>query len=62
MEDEKKAEFNFTSQQREQLIDFVKSNEALYKVSHPEYKNTEKKDRLWLEIGTLLNKKGKFVF
>lgn len=58
MEDEKKAEFYFSSVQRESLIDFVKSNEALYKVSHSEYKNTEKKDRLWLEIGKKLNKKG----
>lgn len=52
----KKEEFKFSVEQREQLIDFVKEHEQLYKVQHREYKDAEAKERLWKEIGRILNK------
>lgn len=36
----------------EQLIEIVKNYPVLYDLSHPEYKNTKKKDKIWDEIAS----------
>lgn len=49
----------FTSDQEERLIDFVKSNSPLYNPKDALYKNKSYRDRLWDEIGNQLEKSGK---
>lgn len=48
----------FTSSDEEKLIDFVKSHEILYDVKHKDFRNTEKKNRLWLKLANDLNMNG----
>lgn len=55
-EKQQKEDFVFTDEQRDILLDFVKSHEELYKVQHMKYRDTEHKERLWKEIGIKLNK------
>ncbi|XP_050311572.1 transcription factor Adf-1-like [Anthonomus grandis grandis] len=38
----------------EQLIELIKKHRILYDLSHPEYKNTRIKNKVWDEIGALL--------
>lgn len=49
---------DFTLDQEEELIDFVKLNPALYNPKNAHYKNKMYKDRQWLELGTKINKTG----
>lgn len=49
---------DFTLAQEEQLIDFVKSNPALYNPKEPLYKNRMYRDRLWGEFGDSISKTG----
>lgn len=49
----------FTSDQEERLIDFVKSNPPLYNPRDSLYKNKSYRDRLWDDIGQKLEKSGK---
>lgn len=43
------------------LIDMVKCHPVLYDMTHPEFKNTFFKYKLWEEIGGKLNMDGKFT-
>ena len=43
------------------LIDFVKNNESLYNVKSKEYRNTQLKQNLWSNAGTILQKSGGFI-
>ncbi|KAH9503732.1 hypothetical protein Btru_066472 [Bulinus truncatus] len=42
----------------EKFIDLVKSFPILYDLSRPDYKNCRKKDKIFEEIGKMLNKNG----
>lgn len=48
---------DFTTEHEEQLIEFVKANEALYNPSDSLYKNRNHRDHLWAEfaVGLGLN-------
>lgn len=48
----------WTSENDEQLIDFVKNHEALYNVKSKEYRQAQMKQNLWSEIGLTLQKSG----
>lgn len=50
----------FSRADEEKLIDFVKSHEILFNVKHKEFRNTEKKNRLWLELSTDLGTDGSY--
>lgn len=50
---------DFSSEQEEQLIDFVKCNAALYNPKDELYKNKMYRNRLWLEFGNTIGKSGK---
>lgn len=50
----------FTIEQEEQLIEFVKENPALYDPKDTQYKNKNFRDRLWNEFGNKIEKSGKF--
>lgn len=43
----------------EKLIELVKLHKVLYDLSHPEYKNIRKKNKIWDEIGVSLDTDGK---
>lgn len=49
---------DFSLDQEEELIDFVKINPALYNPKEPFYKNKMYRDRLWAEFGEKINKSG----
>lgn len=49
----------FTKEEEEQIIDFVKQNPLLYDPRNPNYKNRTSRDKLWNDIATSLNKSGK---
>lgn len=49
---------DFSECDKETLIDFVRSNPALYSPKHPKYKDAELKNRLWNAIGEKLHKTG----
>lgn len=53
---------DFTLEDEEQLIDFVKSNPALYDPKSPHFKNKMYRDRLWLEFGNKIQKSGKLFY
>lgn len=46
----------------EQLIEKVKEYPILYDLSHADYKNVRKKDKVWDEIGAALNEDGKLIY
>lgn len=48
----------WTSENDEQLIDFVKNHEALYNIKSKEYRQAQMKQNLWNEIGITLQKSG----
>lgn len=48
----------FTLEQEEELIDYVKLHPALYNPKEQMYKNKMYRDRLWEELGTRWNKTG----
>lgn len=48
----------FTTDQEEILIDFMKSNPPLYNPKDALYKNKSYRDRLWDDIGHKLEKSG----
>lgn len=48
----------FTLEQEEELIDYVKLHPALYNPEEQMYKNKMYRDRLWEELGTKWNKTG----
>lgn len=43
----------------ELLIEIVRKYPILYDLSHEDYKNIRKKDKIWIEIGKELNENGK---
>ncbi|XP_030754758.1 uncharacterized protein LOC115881426 [Sitophilus oryzae] len=47
---------NWSSQQDEILIDFVRNHEALFNVKSSEHRKTKLKTSLWREIGAMLSK------
>jgi hypothetical protein len=49
---------NWSSEQDEIVIDFVRNHEALYNVKSADYRNMQLKQKLWHEVGTILNKTG----
>lgn len=48
----------FTLEQEEQLIEYVRDNPVLYNIKDPQYKNKSFRDRLWEEFGTTISKSG----
>lgn len=49
---------DFTLEQEEQIIDFVRHNPALHNPKESLYKNKNYRDRMWNELGTKINKAG----
>lgn len=58
----KNPDLDFSENEKEILIDFVRNNPPLYRQQHERFKDTELKNRLWEEIGRRLNKTGKYKF
>lgn len=46
----------------EQLIEKVKEYPILYDLSHKDYKNVRKKDKIWDDIAAEMNENVKFVY
>lgn len=40
----------FSLEEEEQIIEFVQKNEILYNVHHMQFRDAEKKNRLWLQL------------
>lgn len=51
----------FTNKEEEKIIDFVKTNEILFNTKHKNFRDSEKKNRLWLRLANDLNRDGKHV-
>lgn len=51
---------NWSSEDDEILIDFVRVHEILYNVKHKDYRQTQMKQKLWCEVGEILNKTGMY--
>ena len=49
---------NWSSEDDETLIDFVRNHEAIYNIKSKEYRKTQLKQNWWREIGEILNKTG----
>lgn len=49
---------DFSVEQEEQLIEFIKDNPILYNPKDPGYKNRTYRDRLLAEFGSGINKSG----
>lgn len=52
----KKTSFSFKNEMK--IIDFVKHNDVLYNVNHENFRDTEEKNRLWLNLANELNAEG----
>lgn len=50
----------FSNEDEEKIIEFVKSNEILYNVRHKKFRDTEAKNRLWLQLSKDMNVDGLF--
>jgi hypothetical protein len=50
---------NWSSEQDEIVIDFVRNHEALYNVKSADYRKMQLKQKLWYEVGAILHKTGK---
>lgn len=48
----------FTLEEEEKIIDFVKSNDILFNVKHKQFRDGEKKNRLWLQLAKELSSDG----
>lgn len=55
------TKLDFTLEEEEELIDFVKSNPELFNPQNEHFKNKMFRDRLWAQFGEKIDKKGKFV-
>lgn len=51
----------FSLENEEQLIEFVKENPALFNPSHEHYKNKTYRNRLWEEFGATIEKSGLII-
>lgn len=49
---------DFTQDDETQIIDFVKQHSILFNPKDKDYKNKAKRDIVWNELGTLLDKSG----
>lgn len=49
---------DFSLEQEEELIDFVRQNPALYNPKESLYKNRNYRDRTWNDFGARINKTG----
>lgn len=59
---EKPKKIKFSDADEERIIDFVKSNDMLYQVKHPKFRDSEAKNRLWLSLAKELNKDGMYLY
>jgi hypothetical protein len=50
---------NWSSEQDEIVIDFVRNHEAFYNVKSADYRKMQLKQKLWYEVGAILHKTGK---
>lgn len=48
----------FTTEDEEKIIHFVKSHEIIYNVKDQKFRDTESKNRLWLQLAKDLNLDG----
>ncbi|XP_014091883.2 uncharacterized protein [Bactrocera oleae] len=55
------TKIKFTTEDEEKIIDFVRNHEILYNKRHKEFRDSEKKQRLWLEIAEQLDIKSEAV-
>lgn len=55
----KKIKFSLCDEER--IIDFVKNHEILFNVRHPKFRDSEGKNRLWLQLADELNAEGMFI-
>lgn len=51
-----------TQEDEEKIIDFVKLNEVLYNVKHKDFRNTEKRNQLWLKLANEINIDGLYLY
>lgn len=49
---------DFSAEQEEQIIEFVKTNPVLINPKDPNFKNKMYRDRMWNEFGEKINKTG----
>lgn len=52
---------DFSLEEEESLIDFVKQNNVLYNPKHRDYKNKMFRDRIWEDIAATLKKTGNIL-
>lgn len=48
----------FSVEEEEKIIDFVKNNEILYNAKHKQFRETERKNFLWLQLAKDLKMDG----
>lgn len=51
----------FTLEEEEKVIEFVKCNDMLFDVRNKKIRDSEAKNRLWLELANEMNKDGKSI-
>lgn len=51
------SKLQFTPDEEEKIISFVKNNPELYDPKNPNYKIKAHRDKLWSELGNTLNNK-----
>lgn len=52
------TKIKFTAEDEEKIIDFVRKHEILYNKRHKEFRDSGRKQSLWLQIAEQLDIKG----
>lgn len=52
---------DFTVEQEEKLIEYVKAHPALFNPKDAQYKNRTYRDHLWIEFGSSIEKSGQRI-
>lgn len=53
---------NFSAEEDEKLIEAVAIHPAIYDLQHSMYKDQGAKDNVWIEIATIVERSGEWVF
>lgn len=51
----------FSYEEEEKIIDFVKNYEILFNVRHQNFRDSEKKNRLWLKLAGEMDKDSEYI-
>jgi len=54
------AKLTFSAEEEDKLIEVIQKNSVIYDLAHPKYKYTIYKDKIWIDIASIIGKSGKY--